>query len=172
MLPPLLGEIYAGLETDPGIRLDIGEVIEKAQRAGAEGISIETFMISHDAANLARLKERLVEGGLACVLAWGHPKGLGSGTMPEALSDLYANIDIAGNLGASVMRICAGGRSTRTLPWSAHRALLKPLLRQAAAYADDRGVTLAVENHIDMSADEMLDLLAAVDCPSLGIVRP
>lgn len=163
------GEVYPGLETDPGTRLTITEVIDKAKRAGARGISIESFMLTGGSAELSLLREKLSEAGMDCVMAWGHPKGLGSGLIPEALDDLQAHVEIANMLGASVTRICAGGRATRTLSWSEHRSLLVPLLRKAANFASDRGVVLAVENHIDMSADEMLELLSHVDHPSLGV---
>lgn len=163
------GEIYPGLESDPGIRLTMDEVIDKARLAGAQGVSMESFMLPRDPGALGMLRDRLIDGGMNCVLAWGHPKGLGSGLIPEALDDLRAHVDVATILGAPVMRICAGGRATRSLSWSEHRSLLVPLLRLAVNYADDRGVALAIENHIDMSADEMLDLLSAVDRRSLGI---
>jgi sugar phosphate isomerase/epimerase len=82
---------------------------------------------------------------------------------------LKRHVRVAHALGASVMRICAGGRRTRTLCWAEHRALLALLLKRAADYAASKSVVLAIENHIDLLADEMLELIAEVGHPALGI---
>ena len=44
-----------------------------------------------------------------------------------------------------------------------------PLLRGAADYAAGRRVVLAIENHIDLSTDEMIELVQALDHPSVGV---
>ncbi|MFF1383618.1 hypothetical protein ACFVWT_08655 [Arthrobacter sp. NPDC058288] len=59
----------------------------------------------------------------------GHPNGLSSGADPEALKDLLLHINVAAELGATVMRICAGGRNTRLQDWNQHRRLLIPRWR-------------------------------------------
>ncbi len=164
------GEVYAGIETDPGRRMDLPEAIARAAAFGAEGVSLESFMLE-DAApgTLAALRGALDAAGLDRVWAWGHPNGLGSGTRPEALEDLRRHVDVARALGARVMRICAGGRRTRTLPWAEHRALLLPLLARAADHAAREGVVLAIENHIDLTAAELRELLTTLDHPALGV---
>jgi len=67
------------------------------------------------------------------------------------------------------MRICAGGRRTRPAEWGVHRRALLPLLTEAAAYANDLGLVLAVENHADLLADELAELITIVDNPALGV---
>jgi sugar phosphate isomerase/epimerase len=62
-----------------------------------------------------------------------------------------------------------GGRSTRTRPWDEHRRLLLPLLEKAADYAARKQVVLAIENHIDLLADELEELVTTVDHPALGV---
>jgi sugar phosphate isomerase/epimerase len=164
------GEIYPGLETDPGRRMSLFDFIDRAKAHGVAGVSIESFMLASDApADLDALRRKLDEAGLDRIWAWGHPRGLASGTAPTELEDLKRHVDVAHALEASVMRICAGGRRTRTLSWAEHLALLAPLLTRAADYAASRNVVLAVENHIDLLADEMLELLADVGHPALGI---
>jgi sugar phosphate isomerase/epimerase len=164
------GEIYPGLEQDPGRRMTLVDFVAKAVHFGAEGVSLESFMLP-DASDAAvdRLKDQLDSANLARVWARGHPKGLGSGSAPDALIDLKTHIQVAARLGAKVMRICAGGRSTRTLSWKDHLYLLIPLLTEAAAFADDHDVTLAIENHIDLLADEFIELLSCVDHPRIGV---
>ena len=43
------------------------------------------------------------------------------------------------------------------------------MLRRLADEAARRGVVMAVENHIDLLADEMVELITAVDSPHLGV---
>ncbi|MDB5847603.1 MAG: sugar phosphate isomerase/epimerase, partial [Rhodoferax sp.] len=115
------------------------------------------------------LAERLKVLQLECVWAWGHPGGLRSGEAPEQVADLKRHTAIAAAVGASVMRICCGGRRTRPADWPTHKASLLPLLRDATAHAQDHGVTLAIENHIDFLADELVELVETVDSPCLGV---
>jgi sugar phosphate isomerase/epimerase len=164
------GEVYAGLEADPGMSMTIDDFIERARMHRVDGVSLESFMLTdRSAEHLARLRNQLKRGGLECVWAWGHPRGLESGLAPQVLNDLLRHIDIAHAVGASVMRICAGGRATRTLSWQEHKTLLLPLLRQAADYAARHNIELAIENHIDFLADELLELLETLDHPALGV---
>jgi sugar phosphate isomerase/epimerase len=117
-------------------------------------MALESFMLG--GLDLAMLKDGLDRFDLYRMWAWGHPHGFGSGTMPEALTDLTRHVDSAAGVGTDVMRICAGGRRTRKLAWAKHRPLLLPLLHRAADYAGGKGVVLAIENHVDLSTDEML----------------
>ena len=161
------GEIYPGLEEDPGQRMSLLDFVDRSVAHGVEGVSLESFMLR--GTNPAALRDRLDAAGLERVWAWGHPRGLASGTEADALGDLFRHVDIAATIGAGVMRICAGGRSTRTLTWAEHRELLLPLLRGAAEYAGGRHVVLAIENHIDLSTDEMIELVQMLDHPSIGV---
>lgn len=164
------GEVYPGLERSPDRRMTLDDVIDRAIAFAVEGVSLESFMLD-DASpeRLVGLRRKLDDAGLARVWAWGHPDGLASGQRPEALEDLFAHIEVANALGAGVMRICAGGRRTRPAAWADHRRDLLPLLQRAAERAEARGVVLALENHVDLLVDEMLELLAAVDSPALGV---
>ncbi|MFC5522678.1 sugar phosphate isomerase/epimerase family protein [Polaromonas jejuensis] len=164
------GECYPGLEEDPGRKITVWDFLDKAQNMGVDGVSLESCFIPFEEPGLvARLREELDARKLERVWAWGHPSGLGSGTNADAALDLKRNLAIAHQLGSSVMRICAGGRRTRPATWAEHKRgllhLLKPLLESAEQY----GVVMAIENHIDLLADEMLDLMTTLDSPWLGV---
>ena len=164
------GDWYPDIQRDPGIRVSVWDVIERAKALGLAGISLEScYMPPMDPATTARLATVLAKGGLEPVWAWGHPNGLSSGANPAAAKDLIAHIAIARAVGAKVMRICCGGRRTRPASWSEHKARLLPLLREIAAPARDAGVVLAIENHIDFLADELVEILEAVGSPWLGV---
>jgi sugar phosphate isomerase/epimerase len=164
------GEIYPGLETDPGRRMRFEDFMACAESLGVEGVSLEScFHPDLSAATLAGLRARLDDAGLERVWAWGHPHGLRSGEDAGAADDLVAHIGVAAALGAGVMRICCGGRRTRPASWEAHRAKLLPLLRTCVGAAEAHGVVLAIENHIDLLADELVDLIGTLDSPWLGV---
>jgi 3-oxoisoapionate decarboxylase len=164
------GEIYPGIEQDPGIRITTHEFLKRAHALGVEGVSLESCFIPDTSPEAAvQLRAGLGEFGLECVWAWGHPSGLCSGNAPEKVADLMRHTEFAAEIGAKVMRICCGGRRTRPSDWSAHKAKLLPLLKEAVAHARAFEVTLAIENHIDFLADELVELIETIDSPCLGI---
>lgn len=164
------GQWYEGLETDPGSRLAALDFVEKAKVMGAEGVSLESCFFDRFSDDmLDGLRRSLDIHGLERVWAWGHPKGLRSGTDHSALNDLISHISIAKRLGANVMRICAGGRGTRPDSWPKHKAQLLPMLQRAAEVAAHEDIVLAVENHLDLYADELLDLIESLASPHIGV---
>ena len=163
------GEWYQGLQDDPGERITVFDFLARAVRHGAAGVSLESCFLPADDAFVEELREALDAAGLARVWAWGHPHGLRSGTDHAAAQDLVRHLAIAQRVGAPVMRICAGGRRTRPTSWHEHRrdlvAMLSPLVDVAAAHE----VVMAVENHIDLLADEMVELVEAIGSPWLRV---
>ena len=71
--------------------------------------------------------------------------------------------------GAGVMRIVGGSRRTRPSSFARHKRRLGGLLRGLLAAAEDHAVVLALENHIDLTADEMVDLVGSLNSPWLGV---
>jgi len=164
------GEIYPGLEKDPGSRMTMRDFLERANALGVDGVSVESCFIANPSpTDVAELRASLKELKLECVWAWGHPGGLRSGEAPEQVADLKRHTEIAAAVGAKVMRICCGGRRTRPASWATHKAKLVPLLLDASAHAQAHGVVLAIENHIDFLADELVELIDTVDSPWLGV---
>ena len=91
------------------------------------------------------------------------------GTDPAAADELFRHLGHARQVGARGMRICAGGRRTRPASWPEHKAKLVPMLQRLVGPAEDAGVVMAVENHIDLLADEMVELIETIDSPWLGV---
>jgi len=166
----LMGGAYPELEREPSVRLTAFDVLDRAHALGVDGVSIEAcFLPVIDAALLERLSGMLIDYRLEPVWAWGHPNGLSSGTDAAAADDLVRHLGHARDVGARVMRICAGGRRTRPSTWSEHKAKLIPMLRRLTGPAEDAGVVMAVENHIDLLADEMVELIETIDSPWLRV---
>ncbi|GAN82111.1 sugar phosphate isomerase/epimerase family protein [Acidocella aminolytica] len=164
------GEIYPGIETDSGVRMSLDEFLDKALALQVQGVSLESCFFPHITLGDADiLREKLDYLGFERVWAWGHLSGLGSGAAPDQLQDLKYHTAIAGRIGAKVMRICCGSRRTRPTEWSRHKAALLPLLHEAVAHAEAHRVVLAIENHIDLLADELVELIETVNSPWLGV---
>lgn len=164
------GEWYEGLQNDIGSRKTIWEFLEEAKKLGVSGISLEScFLNGHEPQFRQQLKKTLEQLHLEVVWAWGHPDGLGSGNKPQEINDLIAHIHIAKEIGATAMRICCGSRRTRVSNWSEHKAKLISLLIPAVKVAEKEGISLAIENHIDLLADELVDLIKTINSPFLGV---
>jgi sugar phosphate isomerase/epimerase len=164
------GECYAGLQRDPGKRMTVWDFLKRAKKHRVDGVSIEAcFLPPLHGDFLKRLRDTLDGYGFERVWAWGHPDGLRSGTDGTAAKDLVRHLAIARQLGASVMRIVGGSRRTRPASWPTHKRQLVKMLRGLAGAAEENGVVMAIENHIDMLADEMVDLITTIDSPWLGV---
>lgn len=83
--------------------------------------------------------------------------------------DLSHAMLAARQLGCSLMRIVCGNYDTGRIPVSERMERLVPILRRAAAEARDLGLTLAVENHADLSMRELIELIDRVNDTKLGI---
>ncbi len=167
------GQAYPGLEQVPTTPMTVLDFVDKAAELGADGLAVESFMLPTDpeqaAAAAADVSRRAAAAGLDLMWAWGHPNGLGSGASPEALDDLRRHADLAAAQGVRVMRICAGGRATRPADWADHRRALLPLLERAADHARPLGLVLAVENHADLLAAELVEIMTTLDDPVIRV---
>lgn len=164
------GEIYPNLQTDPGTRMSVWDFLRRARKHGVEGVSLEScFLPPIDDHFLDKLRDTLDEYGFERVWAWGHPNGLRSGTDRAAAKDLVQHLAHAARIGARAMRIAGGSRRTRPASWALHKRQLGGMLKKLVHAAEKHGVVLAIENHIDMLADEILDLVTTVNSPWLGI---
>jgi sugar phosphate isomerase/epimerase len=67
------------------------------------------------------------------------------------------------------MRIVGSSLAFRREPRAPQIERLSGLLREPARMAGDRGLRLAMENHFDFTADELLEILDNVSSESLGI---
>lgn len=163
------GEWYDGLQSDPGSRITVFDFLDRAAGHGVAGVSLESCFLPTDDAFVERLGAALDERGLERVWAWGHPSGLRSGTDAAAAEDLARHLGIARRLGAGVMRICGGGRRTRPASWSEHKRGLVALLAPLVDVAAEHEVVMAIENHIDLLADEMVELIETIGSPWLRV---
>ena len=166
----LLGEVRPG-EREPGGRLAGGTLgaLAECRCLGVDGASLETCFLDPPA-RLDAGALTAAAGGLELTIAWGHPHGLAFGADPSAERDLLEWIGLAPRLGARLVRLVAAGPRFRGAePVRDQIARTAPPLRRAAAAARSAGVALAIENHADLTAAEMLRLIEAVGDDVLGV---
>ena len=152
-----------------GFRLGPRDVVAHAHRLEVDGVSLETCFLdpptSLDAGSL-----REAAGSLELVLAWGHPHGLEFGASPEALGDLLDWLELAAALGCGLVRCVAASPRYRGLEPVADQIerTVQPL-RVATARARELGLGLALENHGDLRAADLLELVERVGDETLVI---
>ena len=164
------GEIY-DFQKDPKKRWTLEDFVKRAIELKVDGVSLETcFIPSFEKDYLKKLKGTLDEANIDRVVAWGHPDGLEGGKNEGALQDLIEMIDVAEFMGGSkVMRIVGSSLEFRYEPHGPQIKRLTKMLKEAVKVAEDKGVILAIENHIDFTASEILTLINNVDSKYFGV---
>jgi sugar phosphate isomerase/epimerase len=151
----LLGEVRAG-EDDPPVRWRTDDVVRHALVLGVDGVSLETCFLERGAP--------IDAGPLEVVIAWGHRHGLEYGADRDALRDLLEWLELAAAHGCRLVRCVAASPRFRGRPYLGS---VEPLA-VAATRARELGLELALENHGDLRAEEVLELVERVD-DGLGV---
>ena len=163
------GEVYPD-QRDPGVRWTFHDFAKRVVELRVDGVSLEScFFERLDRAYLADMKSLLDEKGLERVLAWGHPDGLEAGSNQKAWREMNTLIPKARALGANVMRIVASSLKFRNEPHAPQIKAVAKMLKESVKIARDCGVTLAIENHIDYTSSEILEILERVNSDFLRV---
>ncbi|MDD5369740.1 MAG: sugar phosphate isomerase/epimerase [Anaerolineaceae bacterium] len=163
------GEVYPD-QKPPIKNLTMQDFLKRAKELDVDGVSLEScFFPTYEDAWLKDLKSQLDEYGFDRVYAWGHPDGLERGKNQAAYQDMLANIPRAHTIGAEVMRVVGSNSMFHHEPHQPQIQALAVLLKQAVKVAHDNEIKLAIENHIDFTATEILQLLESVDSEYLGV---
>lgn len=164
------GEVYPQ-QTEPPRRMTLEDFLDRAQELQVDGVSIESCFVPNkdDAGYLSSIKQRLDDYGLDRVWAWGHPDGLEGGRNESAFKEMIRTFTHAEQLGAKVMRVVGSSLMFR---FESHQEQIKRIVKmfqEAIPVARDFDVKMAIENHIDFTSDEILQVLQEVDSPYLGL---
>jgi sugar phosphate isomerase/epimerase len=162
------GEItYA--EHDPGVRWGLNDFIQRAVSHRVGIVGVQTCFLSEEDAEL--LPEIATKQGLEVILEWGHPDGLKMGRSPESVQDLRSWMLRAGRWSLPTLRIVAGYPTLRGVePVDVQIRRLVPLLRELSLEAMEWGITLAIENHADLTPVELERLIHATGSSNLRAV--
>ncbi len=163
------GEVYHD-QDKPEKNMTMTEFLTFANELDIDGVSLETcFLESFEQSYLEELKAQLDEYGFDRVWAWGHPDGLERGLNADAFAEMKRLIPAAKTIGADVMRVTGSSFSFRHENHKEQIARLKTQFQEAIKIAEDYDVKMAVENHIDFTADEILELVDSVGSPNFGV---
>lgn len=163
------GEVYPDQKA-PAKNMTMQDFLVRAKELGVDGVSLEScFFPSFDEGWLKELKAQLDSYKFDRVFAWGHPDGLERGQNQKAYEDMVACIPRAKAIGADVMRVVGSSLMFRHEPHEPQIKALVKMFKKAVKVAEDLGVKMAVENHIDFTSDEILQLLEGVGSEYLGL---
>jgi sugar phosphate isomerase/epimerase len=164
------GEVY-GDQEKPAKDWTMQDFLKRAKELKVDGVSLEScfFPANADAAWFKDLKAQLDDYGMDRVYAWGHPDGLERGQNWTAYEEMVASIPKAKAIGADVMRVVGSSLMFRHEPHGPQIKALVEMFKKAIKVAEDAGVKMAVENHIDFTGDECLQLLNDVGSPGFGL---
>ncbi len=168
------GEVRPGerTPTHPVWPFDPRPVLDHAAVVGAEAVFLETcYLPDPEEVTAAMLESDLIVG-----FSWGHPwpgrfHGLEGGRSWAAEQELARWIAAAARLGHDSLRITAGSPVSRgDEPAEVLVGRLVGPMRRAADLAEKAGVRLALENHGDLRAADILQLFELVQRPgTLGV---
>lgn len=145
----------------PRRRLTLFGFIERVAALGLDGFQIDPMhLASRDRSYLAEV----------CAAAAGHGLFLEYGTIGTDPRRLERELAIAGRLGSPVLRTFAGfDRWHRRTNVAAEIRRAVAGLKRVRRMAEDFGIRIAVENHGDLTTDELLQVMQTVDSPWVGI---
>ena len=164
------GEVYPD-QKKPAKDWTMQDFLTRAHELQVDGVSLEScfFPKNVDKAWFADLKAQLDDYHMDRVYAWGHPDGLERGQNWVAYREMVAGIPNAVAIGTNVMRVVGSSLMFRHEPHQPQIKGLVEMFKKAVKVAQDYGVKLAVENHIDFTSDEILQMLCEVDSEYFGL---
>lgn len=154
-------------------KMTLEDFVDFCARHDLEGTELTSYYFKDTSPGyLAELRRRAYVNGLTIS---GTPVG-NNFCFPEGeerdkqLAHVKTWIDHVVRLGSQTIRVFAG-RVPRGADAKESVRWCVDCLKQVAAYAGERGVILALENHggITETADQLLHLVSAVDSPWLGV---
>ena len=153
-------------------RIDLMGFIDLAAAQGVAGVELLDFFWSDAERELPLVMERIAAAGLeVAVYSLGNnfiqPE---AGARRQELEDLRRGVDIALELGVDLLRVFSGNAREGVSQEQGVEWILEGLAA-GAAYAESRGVTLALENHGRFAgrSDQVRDIIKQVGSPALRV---
>lgn len=145
------------------------DIVAHAHALGVEVVALQTMFLGDPSAlDVAALRDAV--GPLELALSWGGAEGLRMGADGDAVLDLEAWLGVAAALDCRLVRIVVGGPTLRDVePVVSQVRRASPILRRVAAAAAGVGVELCVENHGDLTATELGELLDRARPEAVGV---
>ena len=169
-----LGGKWMGFSPPWPRQMDVFGLIDKVVALGLEGVHLDAAAIhSTDHQHLQEIKQAIEEKGLYIEFNWGLPK---AGADQRLQFDLGRGIEIAHRLGADVGKLSLNLIRKRPVMASKHASHIIVQLEQIASLVADAlplleryEIKLAIENHTDCYASELLWLIEKIKHPLVGV---
>jgi 3-oxoisoapionate decarboxylase len=146
--------------------LDVFSLMDLAAASGLSGVEVPPaeYLRDRSAEAIAKVREYAARRGMYIVLDTG---------VVDA-AELEGLIPVAKELGVSTIRVTAstilcGERSSVRDTWADSISEIVSRLRTVRSLAEGAGVSLAVENHQDLTSWELVELCAAVGGENIGV---
>ncbi len=151
-------------------QIDIPGFIQEAKRLGVQGVELLDFFWRDPARELPEVRAALQDTGLPVGVYSVANNFVQAGEAERAaeLQKITDGVDFAVQFGTQVVRVFSGNIAPE---YTYEQCLLWIIagLKEAAAYAYDRGVTLALENHGQLAgrSEQVALILNSVASPAL-----
>lgn len=159
-------------------KMTMEDFFARAGELRVDGVGFDYFMLpGHLREHPDELKSLLDAAGLEAVFGFGAPFAL-----PDIAQELLGGkkddmFDVAGVIGAKVLRVCGGVILPNMFGKPIHVSILKKreieeVARRLKVFAADaalEGLTVAIENHSEYTADEMLEILERAESDNLKV---
>jgi sugar phosphate isomerase/epimerase len=164
------GDVYPD-QKPPAKNMTIQGFLKRAKELDVDGVAIESWFFPKnvDQARFKEVKAQLDDYKFDRVYAWGHPDGLERGQNLVAYDEMVAGVPSAKAIGADVMRVVGSSLMFRHEPHGPQVKALAEMFKKAVKVAKEYDVKMAVENHIDFTSEEILQLLEMVDSEYFGL---
>jgi sugar phosphate isomerase/epimerase len=150
--------------------MDNEAFIDFVGTTGAEGVELLSVFWNKDGHEVKRLQQALIRNKLK-LACFGACNNLAVSD-PEArlgqLKDITDSVDKAVELGASIVRVFSGDKDPEVTYDQAKSWIINGL-KEAAQYAENKGITLCLENHgyFAGKAEQVLEVIQEVGSPFL-----
>lgn len=154
----------------PDIRWTLADFLDFCSAEQVSLASIQTSYMPDDAEVIHEVgKWKSADTDREVVFTWGHPNGYNGGKNLQAQQSVLHYLDLAARVGATQMRIVLGNQKNFAESVTERSALLRPLLREVAIYAQSLGIRLSIENHADFPVTRLVELIDSIGIPGLGL---
>ena len=168
-----LGGRWKGFKPSWPRQMDIFCLLDKVVELGLDGVHLDAAAIGPmDRQHLQKVKHEVLDKGLYIEFNWGLPR---AGADQRLQFDLKTGIEITRHLGADIGKISLNLTRPRPVMASekssevmAQLEQIADLITQILPILEHHNIKLALENHTDSFASEILWLLESVDHPLLG----
>ena len=151
-------------------RMDLTGFIEFAAEQDVAGVELLDFFWGDAEREIPKAKEQVAAAGLeiAVYAASNNFVQPDADARRQEIADLKRNVDIALELGVDTMRVFSGDARDGVSQEQGTAWILEGL-SACAAYAESRGLTLALENHGRFAgrSDQVRDIIEQIASPAL-----